>query len=302
MNLLRLLLVAALLAVAPARAQTPASAEEIAFWETVRDSKNPAELQAYIDQYPNGRFVVLAKARLAALQKPAAAPVIPPPSQRVSPAPVRPAPAAPVALAAPSGGRLPQVGDTWTYRLSYPKRFGIPLPEPSVRTLIVRIDSASETEIVDQVLVDGAQASATRHAKGAYLLTQGVSIFSPYLIDFTDLPRGAPLGDVTIQEPSCRSTHACVARARVVGTESVTVPAGTFNAVRILVDQSWRPGPSASALGQHGMAMANGGRTLTIWYAPEVKRAVKFSSRHGVGDTPPVETHFDLELVGYQLK
>src|SRR5689334_11380789 len=47
MNLLRLLLVAALLAVAPARAQTPASAEEIAFWETVRDSKNPAELQAY---------------------------------------------------------------------------------------------------------------------------------------------------------------------------------------------------------------------------------------------------------------
>src|SRR5688500_1563476 len=41
-------LLAPLLLAAPAHAQTPANAEEIAFWETVRDSRNPAELQAYI--------------------------------------------------------------------------------------------------------------------------------------------------------------------------------------------------------------------------------------------------------------
>jgi hypothetical protein len=55
-------------------------------------------------------------------------------------------------------------------------------------------------------------------------------------------------------------------------------------------------------MGQSVMATMNGGRTLTIWYAPEVKRAVKFSSRPTVGDVPPVETNFDLELVSYQLK
>jgi hypothetical protein len=40
---------------------------EIAFWQTVRDSKNRAELQAYLDRFPNGAFVPLARARLAAL-------------------------------------------------------------------------------------------------------------------------------------------------------------------------------------------------------------------------------------------
>jgi hypothetical protein len=34
----------------------------------------------------------------------------------------------------------------------------------------------------------------------------------------------------------------------------------------------------------------------------EIKRAVKFSSRLTVGDIPPIEPHFDLELVSYQVK
>ena len=47
----------------------PATSVEISFWESVRDSKNPAELQAYLDQFPNGVFAPLAKARLAALAR-----------------------------------------------------------------------------------------------------------------------------------------------------------------------------------------------------------------------------------------
>ncbi len=43
---------------------------ELAFWESVKDSGNPKELQAYIDNYPNGRFATLAKLRLAALEEP----------------------------------------------------------------------------------------------------------------------------------------------------------------------------------------------------------------------------------------
>ncbi len=38
-------------------------AVELAFWESVRDSRNPRDFQAYLSQYPNGRFAVLARER-----------------------------------------------------------------------------------------------------------------------------------------------------------------------------------------------------------------------------------------------
>ena len=69
---------------APAPASEPASerliAEQLAaervFWESVKDSTNPADLQAYLDRYPGGTYEVLARNRLQALQG-AAAPAAP---------------------------------------------------------------------------------------------------------------------------------------------------------------------------------------------------------------------------------
>lgn len=50
----------------------PASAEpdraEITFWESVRDSKTPAELDAYLKAFPNGAFAPLARIRSRALR------------------------------------------------------------------------------------------------------------------------------------------------------------------------------------------------------------------------------------------
>ncbi|HUQ26821.1 MAG TPA: hypothetical protein VM140_14240, partial [Burkholderiales bacterium] len=85
---LRFLVAGLMLAAAHALAQS-ATPVEISFWESVRNSSDPAELQAYLDSYPNGVFVPIARVRLAAL--------------RPQPAP----------LAAPG---MPQVGDNWTYR------------------------------------------------------------------------------------------------------------------------------------------------------------------------------------------
>jgi hypothetical protein len=42
-------------------------AVELAFWETVKDAKEPGELQAYLTRYPTGAFAELAKIRLARL-------------------------------------------------------------------------------------------------------------------------------------------------------------------------------------------------------------------------------------------
>lgn len=44
--------------------------QETAFWQSIKDSKDAADFQAYLKHYPNGSFADLAKNRLAALQPP----------------------------------------------------------------------------------------------------------------------------------------------------------------------------------------------------------------------------------------
>ncbi len=58
---------------APAAAADKAEAQptqqaELLFWESIKDSTNPAMFQAYLKRYPNGEFVELAEAKLAELQ------------------------------------------------------------------------------------------------------------------------------------------------------------------------------------------------------------------------------------------
>jgi hypothetical protein len=57
----------------------PASATEdaefeLTFWESIKDSGNPAEFAAYLERYPAGTFAALAEARHQALLEEAAAP------------------------------------------------------------------------------------------------------------------------------------------------------------------------------------------------------------------------------------
>jgi len=300
MTLLRFFLVAFLLACGQAHAQSPANPEEIAFWESVRESKNPAELQAYLDQYPNGRFAVLAKVRLAALQRPApAAPATARPAPTAKPAPAAVGSFAPSTVT--SATRMPQAGDTWTYQMSFPRvrgQWGQRARPPS--TLVIKVGQAGGEKIVDQLSVDGGTLSESTHSRENYLAPQGAPVFSPYLVAFRDLPQRGSLGRVTILEPGCTGRYVCDASARVLGQESVQVPAGTFTAVKVEVSHEWRA--SGGASGGAAIAGLMGGRTLTVWYVPELKRAVKMQSRLTVGDIPPVEAHFDLELISYQVK
>jgi TPR repeat protein len=54
---------------APALAQQPQpKSPEVAFWESVRDSKDANEIEAYLKAYPNGQFVPLARIRLNKLK------------------------------------------------------------------------------------------------------------------------------------------------------------------------------------------------------------------------------------------
>ncbi len=96
---------AAPVAAAPAAPTTaPPSDQETVFWESVRNSTNRAELDAYLARYPNGTFAALARARIASL--PAAA-TPPAPERRPAPEPPRPAAQKPLAASAPAAAPTP---------------------------------------------------------------------------------------------------------------------------------------------------------------------------------------------------
>jgi hypothetical protein len=46
---------------------------ELSYWDTVKDSRSPALIQSYLDQYPNGSFASLARAMLQELRSSSAA-------------------------------------------------------------------------------------------------------------------------------------------------------------------------------------------------------------------------------------
>ncbi len=67
---------------------------ETTFWQSIKDSRQPAELEAYLERYPDGHFATLARSRIAALKAPKPAPT-PPPKPVAPPPPPQAKPAAP---------------------------------------------------------------------------------------------------------------------------------------------------------------------------------------------------------------
>ena len=102
----------------PAAATPPAGADrEIVFWQSIKDSRNPADFEAYLAQYPKGEFRGLAQNRLSELkteQQAALAPRAPTPvrvRQRRRASRRRPAPR-PGASTASGGARSAPSGTT----------------------------------------------------------------------------------------------------------------------------------------------------------------------------------------------
>jgi len=84
---------------APSPAAPASNAGELAFWNTIRDSRDPGDYKAYLEAFPTGTFAPLARNRvqsLTAAQQVAAAPAVPPrtgPAEPARPAAVTPKPA-----------------------------------------------------------------------------------------------------------------------------------------------------------------------------------------------------------------
>jgi hypothetical protein len=85
-------------------------------------------------------------------------------------------------------------------------------------------------------------------------------------------------------------------RGRIVGAESVTVPAGTFKALKFEINSN------RAATGSSAMRINEPVRVLhVIWYAPEVKRTVRMVRLVYT----PSGSHLDedtYELVRYRIQ
>ena len=109
--------------------QTPGATQDaaydLAFWESIRDSRNAAEYRAYLDAFPTGRFASLARAREqeyrggpAAPASAAVAVVTPPASPQPAGAPPRDCAGCPELVAIPAGSF--QMGSNDLYQFEKP--------------------------------------------------------------------------------------------------------------------------------------------------------------------------------------
>ncbi len=181
------------------------------------------------------------------------------PSKTVAAAPaaaVRPPPAQPAAVAATSGGARPEPGDTWTYRVT--TRYG------KTTTYSARAVAAGTGKMEDELRAQKQrrpQVSGSVPVMLSVLGQQdGVDIreVSPYLQLLGGAEPGTTWRDIALLPDSDDFS------GRVVGHEQVTVPAGTFDAIKIVLEGS----QPVAGTGPRRFS-------VIVWYAAAAKRFVR---------------------------
>jgi len=163
---------------------------------------------------------------------------------------------------------LPTIGDQWTYRLR-----GKWANSPK-RTVTVKV-SKVEGDLIDETMTlvtpnpraGGRKRSSTTHPAIIDWTWLGWE-FTPWLITDEAIREGRwsgfPVPDVGAHWTNWRG------EAKVVGHETVSVPAGTFSSVKIQVLAQRRQSGS-----QIEADVEPTQTKLTVWYSPQAKRYVK---------------------------
>lgn len=195
-------------------------------------------------------------------------------------APETPAPEPPrVAARSPL---MPSPGDTWSYR--YVDGFR----RSEVARLTYRVEAVSEAGVGESLRVSNrpdyaSRATIAREPRfgGHTGLDYAPPDFAPYLQAFYKLEEGASLPAV---KRVFTSDATIPMQMRVAGREQVTVPAGTFDTIKVVAEG--RGETFINRIPMHSI--------ITIWYAPAAKRFVKFDAR-------TYERTFPQELATFEL-
>ena len=297
---------------AQAQSVDPATIE-LAFWNSIKDSTDPADFDAYLKRYPTGSFAGLARNRVESATRSQLAVNIPPtvksPAQPAPPAePAQPeqvstpeAPKTNIALRAPDSARIraarhaPHVGDSWTYQF-IDERHNV--TQAIITHEIIAIDADAVTE---KLALSGKtlQASQQESALGPRVLERNlagftVTEFAPFLAARAELQVGKIWADIPGLTHMSEFDRWRV-QAKVVGREKVRVPAGEFDAYKVELEAS-RP-HSVSPFDTLYVSRIS----LIAWYSAETGRVVKtarktFNLRNSVLDEDRYElVKFELD-------
>jgi hypothetical protein len=190
--------------------------------------------------------------------------------------------------------RLPQVRDQWTYQVS--GRWAS-TPRRTIEVSTLSVGANAVEELLSLIDADSRRALGQRHVRGAVAyVTQSRPLgteFSPYLAAFGGLEsesdwRGIPTPD------SNSFWTGWYSKGMVKGHESVTVPAGTFRAVKVEIWSSRRASGSSTERDQEPVRMH-----YDIWYAAEVKRYVKMVRTTTAASGQAIDTD-TFELLSYR--
>ena len=236
---------------------------ESALWASVQASQRADDFRAYLRQYPRGRFADQARTRIAALSS------VPPPSAQVS-----------------AGELMPRVGDTWRYRVTDQFRFGDLFV--TARVDAVAPDSVAET----WTTTADAKVRTTRvPLKPAFNPLPDWAAappeFAPYL-QAVDLPGGLAAAVGTLRRAV--DAVSIPLKAQWLGDEDIVVAAGRFRARKLVL--------------QGRASGTRSGATITtehrVWYAPDVRRIVRYEVQSQAGRSVRESTVF--ELTEYKLQ
>jgi len=177
--------------------------------------------------------------------------------------------AAPAATAAlPTG--FPRVGDSWQY--DYKSMWKNVEP----RTFVHQVIAVSDGEVRETMSFVGSSGkisdSKSFRADSRFVEWRGQGYyfveFNPFLQTFGGLQPGTTWKSLAtpIEDPFFADWYS---QGRVIGSESVSVPAGTFAALRVELNSNRNAGASSAA--QTAPARIR----YVIWYSPDAKRTVK---------------------------
>jgi uncharacterized caspase-like protein len=177
-------------------------------------------------------------------------------------APVQVAAVRPTALPASLTAALPRAGDRWTYR-------DTDVTARQINEVVVEVKLANESGVLEEVTSKQGRDQWAWNPVASVVGQGDVTVFSPYLFAFDKPTPGHKWRQIPYQRYcTWAGVRACYFEAKYIGRERVTVPAGTFNAHKIEVDELIQGNRLTTT------------RLLTYWYADEVKRYVKVTRQN----------------------
>lgn len=205
-----------------------------------------------------------------------AAPKAPAEAEAVAVAPVSPPVAVsppPVARAEPAtaaDGVAPRVGESWTYRTSGK------WPTSPKRNIVIAVQSVANGVVTDGLRAEGIAADVRRStgAKPMFMSWNEIGTeFSPYLAAYNDMNSLGALRGFATPDVGAHWTQ-WHSEGKVIAQETVTVPAGSFQAHKVEVWSNRRATGGPTQAGIEPVRIQ-----YLIWYAPSAKRYVKMQRR-----------------------